>query len=80
MAGQALSPFIPGHEGVGVIETVGAGNMHGLEPGMRVALPWLGYACGTCKYCNSGRETLCMNQLNSAPGWIRTNDLRIRRC
>ena len=57
-------PFIPGHEGVGVIETVGAGNMHGLEPGMRVALPWLGYACGTCKYCNSGRETLCMNQLN----------------
>jgi propanol-preferring alcohol dehydrogenase len=31
---------------------------------MRVALPWLGYACGTCKYCNSGRETLCMNQLN----------------
>ena len=31
---------------------------------MRVALPWLGYACGTCKYCNSGRETLCMSQLN----------------
>jgi propanol-preferring alcohol dehydrogenase len=31
---------------------------------MRVALPWLGYACGTCKYCNSGRETLCLNQLN----------------
>ena len=27
-------------------------------------MPWLGYACGTCKYCNSGRETLCMNQLN----------------
>jgi propanol-preferring alcohol dehydrogenase len=31
---------------------------------MRVALPWLGYACGTCKYCNSGRETLCPKQLN----------------
>jgi len=31
---------------------------------MRVALPWLGYACGTCKYCNSGRETLCLGQLN----------------
>ena len=31
---------------------------------MRVALPWLGYACGACHYCNSGRETLCMNQLN----------------
>ena len=26
---------------------------------MRVALPWLGYACGDCRYCNSGWETLC---------------------
>jgi alcohol dehydrogenase, propanol-preferring len=32
---------------------------------MRVALPWLGYACGDCRYCNSGRETLCPNQLNT---------------
>jgi propanol-preferring alcohol dehydrogenase len=58
-------PFIPGHEGVGVIERVGPGNAHGLEPGMRVAIPWLGYACGDCRYCNSGRETLCPTQLNT---------------
>jgi D-arabinose 1-dehydrogenase-like Zn-dependent alcohol dehydrogenase len=32
---------------------------------MRVALPWLGYACGVCRYCNSGRETLCPHQLNT---------------
>jgi propanol-preferring alcohol dehydrogenase len=57
-------PFVPGHEGVGIIESVGSGNMHELAVGMRVALPWLGYACGICKYCNSGRETLCPNQLN----------------
>ena len=38
--------------------------MFGLEPGMRVALPWLGYACGVCRYCNTGRETLCPHQLN----------------
>jgi propanol-preferring alcohol dehydrogenase len=57
-------PFVPGHEGVGVIERVGPGDMHGLEAGMRVALPWLGYACGVCRYCNSGRETLCESQLN----------------
>ena len=31
---------------------------------MRVALPWLGYACGVCRYCNSGRETLCLEQRN----------------
>jgi propanol-preferring alcohol dehydrogenase len=32
---------------------------------MRVALPWLGYACGDCEFCNSGRETLCERQLNT---------------
>jgi propanol-preferring alcohol dehydrogenase len=57
-------PFIPGHEGVGIVERLGAGEAYGLEPGMRVALPWLGYACGVCRYCNSGRETLCPHQLN----------------
>src|SRR5215218_3781769 len=58
-------PFVPGHEGVGIIEQVGPGDVYGLEPGMRVALPWLGYACGVCRYCNSGRETLCEAQLNT---------------
>jgi propanol-preferring alcohol dehydrogenase len=57
-------PFIPGHEGVGVIERVGPGNPHGLVEGMRVALPWLGYACGDCVYCNTGWETLCESQEN----------------
>jgi alcohol dehydrogenase, propanol-preferring len=61
-------PFIPGHEGVGIIERVGGGNAHGLEKGMRVALPWLGYACGDCRYCNTGAETLCMSQINTGYG------------
>ena len=61
-------PFIPGHEGVGIVEQVGPGNSHGLAPGVRVALPWLGYACGDCAYCNSGRETLCEHQLNMGYG------------
>src|SRR3954452_14674123 len=47
-------PFVPGHEGVGTVEALGAGNPHGLSIGDRVALPWLGYACGDCRYCNSG--------------------------
>ena len=57
-------PFIPGHEGVGIVERVGPGNAHGIVEGMRVALPWLGYACGDCRYCNTGWETLCESQLN----------------
>jgi propanol-preferring alcohol dehydrogenase len=61
-------PFIPGHEGVGIVERVGPGNAHGVDVGMRVALPWLGYACGDCRYCNSGWETLCRSQVNMGYG------------
>jgi propanol-preferring alcohol dehydrogenase len=57
-------PFIPGHEGVGIVETVGAGVSE-VEVGDRVAVPWLGYACGTCEYCVSGWETLCESQQNT---------------
>jgi propanol-preferring alcohol dehydrogenase len=54
-------PFIPGHEGVGIVELVGSG-VRGVSEGDRVAIPWLGYACGACEYCASGRETLCPHQ------------------
>jgi propanol-preferring alcohol dehydrogenase len=37
----------------------------GLGLGQRVEMPWLGYACGTCDYCVSGRETLCEAQENT---------------
>lgn len=57
-------PFTPGHEGVGVIEQVGTA-VTSRTVGERVAVPWLGYACGTCDYCVSGRETLCEAQLNT---------------
>ena len=57
-------PFVPGHEGVGVVTAVGTGVTRVTE-GDRVALPWLGYACGTCEYCVSGWETLCLKQLNT---------------
>jgi propanol-preferring alcohol dehydrogenase len=57
-------PFVPGHEGVGIIEKVGAGVVN-RSVGERVAIPWLGYACGECRYCIDGRETLCEQQHNS---------------
>jgi D-arabinose 1-dehydrogenase-like Zn-dependent alcohol dehydrogenase len=58
-------PFILGHEGVGIVSELGPGNSHGVAVGDRVAIPWLGYACGDCRYCNSGRETLCHDQQNT---------------
>ncbi len=53
-------PFIPGHEGVGIVERLGTG-VRGLSEGDRVAVPWLGWACGACELCASGWETLCPN-------------------
>ena len=29
------------------------------RPGDRVGVPWLGFACGACRFCASGRENLC---------------------
>jgi propanol-preferring alcohol dehydrogenase len=57
-------PFIPGHEGIGVVEQVGPGGAV-RQVGDRVAIAWLGSACGRCAYCISGRETLCEAQHNS---------------
>jgi alcohol dehydrogenase, propanol-preferring len=57
-------PFIPGHEGVGIVTRVGDG-VTSPRIGTRVAVPWLGYACGTCQYCLSGWETLCLEQRNT---------------
>jgi len=53
-------PIVPGHEIVGIVETVGedAGDF---APGDRVGIPWLGYTCGECRYCRSHRENLCPN-------------------
>jgi alcohol dehydrogenase, propanol-preferring len=51
-------PIVPGHEIVGVVDALGAG-VHGFAPGDRVGVPWLGYTCGHCPYCASGRENLC---------------------
>ncbi|TNC21832.1 zinc-dependent alcohol dehydrogenase [Amycolatopsis alkalitolerans] len=57
-------PFVPGHEGVGTVEKLGPGaGLH--APGERVAIAWLGSACGHCAYCVSGWETLCESQQNS---------------
>jgi propanol-preferring alcohol dehydrogenase len=52
------TPVVPGHEIVGRVEAVGAG-VDGFAAGTRIGVPWLGWTCGRCAYCTSGRENLC---------------------
>lgn len=60
-------PLVPGHEGVGIVEQLGDG-VTGRTVGQRVAMPWLGRACGDCRYCVDGRENLCEKQDNNGYG------------
>jgi propanol-preferring alcohol dehydrogenase len=51
-------PIVPGHEVVGRVDALGPG-VTAVKIGDRVGVPWLGYTCGECAYCKSGRENLC---------------------
>jgi propanol-preferring alcohol dehydrogenase len=51
-------PLVPGHQIVGVVEGRGEGADR-FAAGDRVGVPWLGWTCGECRYCRSGRENLC---------------------
>lgn len=64
---KPTAPFIPGHEGAGVVAAVGAGVTR-LKEGDAVGIAWLHDACGCCEHCNTGWETLCESQHNSGYG------------
>ena len=51
-------PLILGHEVVGTVVDKGA-QVEQFNIGQRLGVPWLGHTCGSCKYCNNGRENLC---------------------
>jgi propanol-preferring alcohol dehydrogenase len=55
---EPVLPLIPGHEIVGTVVRTGEGVERWSE-GDRVGVPWLGYTCGSCRYCNGGMENLC---------------------
>jgi propanol-preferring alcohol dehydrogenase len=50
--------LVPGHEIVGRVVAVG-NQVAGFGVGDRVGVPWLGWTCGECRFCRSGRENLC---------------------
>jgi propanol-preferring alcohol dehydrogenase len=63
-----LSPVIPGHQVVGVVEAVGE-EVAGVECDERVGVAWLNRTCGICKFCTHGKENLCESP--EFTGWTR---------
>jgi propanol-preferring alcohol dehydrogenase len=55
---QPKLPLVPGHEIVGEIVERGEGAER-FPVGARVGVPWLGWTCGDCHFCRTGRENLC---------------------
>jgi len=51
-------PIVLGHQIVGRVVRAGPGAA--FKPGHRVGVPWLGWTDGTCRFCQSGRENLCL--------------------
>jgi propanol-preferring alcohol dehydrogenase len=51
-------PLVPGHEIIGTVVEKGE-SVDRFAVGDRVGVPWLGWTCGVCEYCRSGRENLC---------------------
>jgi propanol-preferring alcohol dehydrogenase len=60
-------PFIPEHEGTGIVAALGPG-VTTLKEGDPVGIAWLHDACGACEFCMTGWETLCESQRNSGYG------------
>ena len=56
--GEPKLPLVPGHQIVGTVAAAGEGAER-FALGERVGVPWLGWTCGECRYCRSGRENLC---------------------
>jgi alcohol dehydrogenase, propanol-preferring len=55
---EASLPLVLGHEIVGTVVEAGP-DVDRFRPGDRIGVPWLGWTCGVCRYCRSGRENLC---------------------
>ncbi len=61
---KPVAPFIPGHEGSGRVVELGP-SAAGVRVGDRIGNAWLATACGVCRDCLGGWESLCASQQNS---------------
>lgn len=59
-----IRPIIPGHQIVGIVDQIGE-SVTILKKGDRIGISWLQYTCGSCEFCQSGRENLCAQSVFS---------------
>ncbi len=57
---QPKLPLIPGHEIIGEVVKSGK-EVKSIQEGQKIGIPWLGYTCGQCSYCQKNQENLCEN-------------------
>ena len=55
---QNRLPIVPGHQIIGFVDKCGPGAKR-FKIGTRVGIAWLRWVCGSCHFCNQGRENLC---------------------
>jgi propanol-preferring alcohol dehydrogenase len=55
-------PLVPGHQIVGTVDLRGEGAER-FPPGARVGIAWLRRTCGSCAFCEAGKENLCETPL-----------------
>ncbi len=59
---DAKLPIVLGHEIIGVVNNLGE-DVTSVQEGELVGVPWLGWTCGSCRYCQRGQENLCERAL-----------------
>ena len=80
LSGDLVSalPFVPGHEGAGVVAAVGD-RVTQVRPGDSVCLMWRP-RCGRCRFCLSGRPGLCQSgAIHASSGGLQDGTTRLRR-
>ncbi|MFZ0172185.1 MAG: zinc-dependent alcohol dehydrogenase family protein [Acidimicrobiales bacterium] len=63
------SLMVPGHEIVGFVDRLGPETTSRFQLGDRIGVAWLGRTCGACRFCQAGRENLCLAP--TFTGWDR---------
>jgi NDMA-dependent alcohol dehydrogenase len=74
---ESIFPMIGGHEGAGIVKEIGEG-VRSVAVGDHVSASFVP-ACGTCRYCSTGRQNLCDDGAGAfLPGMITDGTSRHR--